>query len=290
MSTYAEMADAIESDLSGFTQTIETATVLLTTIESDDVVISVADINSFSRGVVQIEDELIYVTSVDTASGLLNVAPGWGRGYRGTTAATHLAGVKVVSTPTYPRSTIKRRINEVIASTFPTLWAVGSTTITMAPGETTYALPVGVKDILQVTWEDTVTLEDVIVRRWKHDKFNNKIAVYDAIAPGRIVTINYRKEATALVNDTDDFATVTGLPQSCKDVIELGVAVRMLPWLEANNSSILSAEADFAANTRVSSTGALQLSRALTQNYQLRLAEEGMKLNTAYPVRIHYSV
>jgi hypothetical protein len=56
-------------------------------------------------GVVEIDSELLYVTNVDAATtGLVTLANGFGRGYNGTTAASHTAGAVVTSRPKFPRS------------------------------------------------------------------------------------------------------------------------------------------------------------------------------------------
>lgn len=286
--TQNQFVDTIGLELNGFAQTVEQASHLVTGVTSSALSLTVGDGATFSRGIIEIDDELIYVSSVDQASNVLTVAP-YGRGYAGTTAASHLANVKITNSPQFPKAVLRLRVNEAIDAVYPTLYAQGSTTFLMVNGTTGYAMPAAATDVLYVSWRDNITLEYVPVRRWKFDPRLDQITIYDGVPQGRTVSVYYRSKPGRLVNGTDLFSTVTGLPESCEDVIRLSVLSRILPFLEAQNSSSLSAEADFAANSRISSTSASALSRMLYQQYLARLTEEGTTLAQLNPVRVHYS-
>lgn len=289
MSTFSDLTTAVAVELNGYSQTLDEVSYLTTSISNSVLTITVADASGFSRGLVEIDDELIYVTSVDRSANTLTVAP-FGRGYRGSTAASHSANAQVTYSPLYSRAAIQRAINETIDASYPTLFDVAATSFLYVAGLYSYSVPAAATAILGITWHNNYTNEDIPIRRWKFDPYQSTVSIYDLPNPGATVNISYRAKPARLTSGADSFTTVTGLPQSCEDVIRFGAAWRMLPYLEATNSSDLTAEADLSARRYGNSTSASQLSRLLQQQYQLRLQEEGMKLSQLYPIRAHYTI
>lgn len=296
MSTYAELTEDTLSYLYGFTTIQDQATYLTADIDDNDLTLSVADGSSLSRGAVEIGNETVWIDSVDTTTNVATVPP-YGRGYRGSTAAAHTSGSRVASSPLFPRRLIAKALNEAIRSVYPTLFGVGSTTFTFNPAITTYALPAGAQSILSVTWESIgPSREWMPIRRYSIDSSADTVAfptgasvsLYDAIVPGRTVSVTYAKVPTALSADGDDFATVTGLPASSEDVIRLAAAARMVPFLDAPHMSGLTAEADYSSNQNPVGAAAT-LGRFLLQNYKLRLDEEASRLQALYPARSYYT-
>lgn len=289
MSTFSDLTTAVAVELNGYSQTLDEVSYLATGITAGDLTITVGDASGFSRGIVEIDDELIYISAVDRSANTLTVAP-FGRGYRGSTAASHAANAMVVYSPLYSRSAIQRAINETIDASYPTLFDVAATTFLYVAGQYSYSVPTAATAILGITWHNNYTNEDIPIRRWKFDPYLSTVSIYDLPNPGATVNISYRAKPSRLASGTDVFSTVTGLPVSCEDVIRFGAAWRMLPYLEATNSSGITAEADLSARRYGNSTSASQLSRLLQQQYALRLQEEGMKLSQQYPIRAHYTI
>jgi hypothetical protein len=114
------------------------------------------------------------------------------------------------------------------------------------------------------------------------------VSLYDAIVPGRQVKVVFTKQPDPMVNDNDVFTTVTGLPDSCEDVIRLGAAYRMTPFFDTAHLSGMSAEADFSANMRPTGNSA-SIARFLLQMYQFRFAEETKGLQSIFPNRSYYT-
>jgi len=192
---------------------------------------------------------------------------------------------------------VKKAINDAIKAVYPEVFAVGSTTFSFQPSITAYNLPAGALDVLQIRWQSTGPSKEWLpVRRFDVDKhastdvFTNGVAVnvYDGITPGRSIKVTFTKEPEPLVNDSDVFTTVTGLPSSCEDLIRFGAAYRLVPFFDSARLSGQSAESDFGGANRQPS-GASQLSRFLLQMYQVRLAEETKGLQSLFPVRSHYT-
>ena len=296
MTTFDEMIDDTLVHLTGYSTFQDQATYLTENISAGDTQIIVADATAVSRGLLEIGTELIQVDSVNTSTGALTIPP-YGRGYRGTTAASHLAGVRVVSSPMFPRHTVKKAINDAIKSVHPELFSVGSVEFPFQPSITAYSLPTGALDVLQIRYQSTGPSKEWLpVRRYEVDKhastefFTNGVAVnvYEGITPGRPIRITFSKEPSELVNDDDVFTTVTGLPSSCEDLIRFGAAYRLVPFFDSARLSGQSAESDFGGANRQPS-GASQLSRFLLQMYQVRFAEEVRGLQSVFPIRSHYT-
>jgi hypothetical protein len=120
--------------------------------------------------------------------------------------------------------------------------------------------------------------------------FNSTATVnlYEKIMPGRTVQVWYSALPSNLTNATDDFAEVTGLPQSCQDVVILGASYRLLSYLDTGRINLTSAEADLA-DAKLPSTAGASSSKYVFALFQQRLQEESTKLQNRFPIRVHYS-
>ena len=296
MSTFSQLTDQTLMQLYGYTTLQDQATYLTANVASGATSLAVADVTAVSRGIIEVNDEIIWVDDIDTTTGGLTIPP-YGRGFRGTTAAAHSTGDRVVSSPMFPRQTVQDALNDAIRAVYPDLYGIGQTTVTFQPAINTYALPSGALDVINVAWQTTgPSKEWMPVRRWRVDKqaatsaFSTgvTVSVYDMIVPGRTIKITYTKQPSALVNPTDDFVTVTGLPASSEDVIRFGAQYRLVPFFDSARLSGQSAEADYSGQPR-NQNNAASLSRFILQMYQVRLAEENRRLSALYPIRSHYS-
>ena len=296
MTTFSQLTDDTLMYLYGFTTHQEQETYLTATITASDTTLPLADLTAMSRGTIEIGDELVRVDDVNL-TGLVATVPPYGRGYRGTTAAAHDFGSRVVIAPLFPRKLVKDAINQAVLAVYPILTAVGSTTFSFNPAVATYALPAGANNVISIAWQSIGPSKEWLpVRRYRVDSNADTtawptgatISLYDAIVPGRTVRVTYAKPPTVLSSDSDVFTTVTGLPASSEDVVRLGAAMRLIPFLDSPHLSGLSAEADFSANMRPVG-GAAQLGRSLMQQYQIRLQEEALRQDTLYPNRSHYT-
>lgn len=296
MTTFNEMIDDTLLHLQGYTTQQDEVTHITSDITSTATTMIISDVTAISRGIAEVGNELIWIDSVDQQTGTVTIPP-YGRGYRSSTAASHTSGSMVTSSPMFPRKMVGQALNDAIISVYPELFAVGSTEITFNPAVTTYELPAGALDILQVSWQTTGPSKEWLpVRRFRVDKHaatgsyatGVSLSVYDSIIPGRPMKITFTKEPSSLVNDSDVFNTVTGLPNSCEDLVRFGAAYRLVPFFDSAQANGQSAQADFSAAQRpVGSSSAL--SRFLLQMYQVRLAEEVKGLQSAFPVRSHYT-
>jgi hypothetical protein len=299
MSTLNEMVSEIRSNLQGYTLRQDRISYVanpsgLTTTSSQ---ITIGSSSNLAKGIIEVDDELIWIDSFDKANSVLNVIPGFGRGYQGTTPAPHAQYAQITLAPTFPRVSIKKAINDTINSLFPNLWAVASVTFTFNPSVTTYALPDDVESVLYLSWQTTGSSQEWLpINRWRADGManaaafntNTTVSIYDNVQPGRTVQVWYTTVPNTLDANTDDFADVTGLPQSCQDVVTLGAAYKLLSFLDPGRINLSSAEAD-NADSKIPSTAGVASSRYIFALYQQRLNEEALKLKDKYPIRLHYT-
>ena len=297
--TFAQMVDEVRSNLAGYTLRQDRITNLANTggINTSELAIKIGNSENLAKGIIEIDDELIWVNSFDKANLTLNAIQGFGRGYGGTTPAPHSQNAMVTLTPTFPRINVKKAINDTINSLYPKLFAVNKTTFTFNAAQVAYALPDDARDVLFVSWQTVGPSKEWLpVNRWRIDRMANVAAfdttktvnIYEKIMPGRTVQVYYSTIPNDLSNNTDDFATVTGLPESSRDVITLGAAYRLLSYLDTGRINLSSAEADINDNKLPSTAGA-SASKYVFALYQQRLMEESNKLQDRFPIRVHYT-
>jgi len=297
MPTLNEMVDEVRSSLAGYTLRQDRITYLTSAINTTATAINIGSSANLAKGIIEIDDELIWIDNFSQSSSTLNAAPGFGRGYQGTSPAPHSQYAQITLTPTFPRVMIKKAINDVINSLFPKLWAVNSTTFTFNASQTTYPLPDDLESILYMSWQTTgSSLEWLPINRWRADPmanlaaFNtqNTVNIYENIQPGRTVQVYYTTTANTLDNNSDDYADVTGLPASSVEVVILGACYKLLSYVDAGRINLSSAEADLN-DTKIPSTAGVASSSYIYKLYKIRLEEEAEKLQDRYPIRIHYT-
>lgn len=303
--TLSNIIDEVLINLAGYTFQQDRATHLtapVTTTTStigSPLILNLASTDSVGKGIVEINEELMWIDSFDRVANTATVSP-FGRGYLGTTPSDeHVAGDKVTISPTFPRFTIKRAINDTIRALGSSIFAVKTTTFTFNAAVTTYAFTdLNIKNILSITWQSTgPSKEWVPIRRWDFD------AIADATAfgagaqtvtlgeyptPGRKVKVIYATDPVSFTSDSQDYATVTGLPESTRDVVVLGAAYRLLTFLDPARAAQVSPQADETDGKRP--YGASQTAtKQLYALYSQRLNEETKAQQANYPIRVHYA-
>jgi hypothetical protein len=303
--TLENMIDEVLINLAGYTLQQDRATYLkdpvttTTSSSASPLVLSLGSTESVGKGIVEIDEELLWVDSYDRIANTATVAP-YGRGYLGSTAATHLADKKVTISPTFPRYSVKRAINDTISSLGSSIFAVKSTSFTFNAATSTYAFTnLNIKNIITISWKSIgPSKEWVPIRRWDFDSTADATA-FGANAqtvtlgeypiPGRTVRVVYATDPAVFTSNTaQDYSTQTGLPESTKDVAILGAAYRLLTYLDPARASQVSPQADETDSKRP--YGASQsATKQLYALYQQRLNEETKAQQQNYPPRVHFS-
>jgi hypothetical protein len=297
MATFAQLADEVRSSLAGYTMRQDRIGYLTEAITPTATELAVGGSNTLAKGEIEIDEELLWVESFSAAANTLTVAPGFGRGYNGTTPAPHAQYAQVTYAPTFPRQSIKRAINDTIQSVYPKLFAIQAHTFTFNAAQTAYSLPDDAKGVLYASWQTPGSSREWLpIRNWRIDTMANiaafdsttTINIYDGIQPGRTVQVVYISEPASLTNNTDDFELVTGLPATCRDVIVMGAAYRLLSFVDPGRLTLTTAEADLN-DSKIPSTAGGSASKYLFALYQQRLQEEALKQSDKFPIRLHYT-
>ena len=316
MTTLNNMIDEVLVNLAGYTfqqdrsTYIKTAVTTTTSSVASPTILSLGSTDSVGKGILEIDEELIWVDNFDRVSNTATVSP-YGRGYLGTTAATHAAEAKVTISPTFPRFSVKRAINDTIRSLGANIFAVKTTTFTFNAAVSTYAFSnLNIKNILSVTWQEIgPSKEWRPVRRWDFDAIANPeafgyvsgtdqvqtITLGEAPISGRTVKVIYATDpnpfaelATIALTNAQVYTTITGLPESTRDVVILGAAYRLLSFLDPARAAQVSPQADETDSKRP--YGASQsATKQLYALYTQRLNEETKSQQANYPIRVHYS-
>lgn len=304
MATLTDMINEVRLNLAGYTfqqdrsTYLKTAVTTTTSTSASPLILSLGSTESVGKGIIEIDEELMWVDSYDRLANTATVAP-YGRGYMGTTAATHALDAQVTIAPTFPRSVIKKAINDTIRSLGSNIFAVKSTTFTFNAAQTTYAFNnLNIKNILTVSWQSIgPSKEWVPLRRWDFDSTADTtefgsgaqtITLGEFPIPGRSVRIVYATDPVVFSSNSQDYVTQSGLPESTYDVVILGAAYRLLSFLDPARAAQVSAQADEVDAKRPygSSQSATKQLYAL---YTQRLNEEVKSQQQNYPPRVHFS-
>jgi hypothetical protein len=291
------MVDEVRGSLAGYTLRQDRITNLATAINATDLSVVIGSSENLAKGVIEIDEELLWINTFDRTNNTLNVIPGFGRGYSGTTPSPHAQNAQVTLTPTFPKVNVKKAINDTINSLYPKLFAVGHTTFTFNAAQIAYPLPDDARDVLYISWQTPGPSKEWLpVNHWRIDRMANvpafnttkTVNIYEKIVPGRTVQVYYSTIPNTLTNGTDDFATVTGLPESSRDVVTFGASYRLLSYLDTGRINLSSAEADIN-DAKLPSTAGASASKYIFALYQQRLQEESNKLQDRFPIRVHYT-
>jgi hypothetical protein len=297
------MIDEVLINLAGYTLQQDRSTHLLEPVSTTTSTIASPTIlqlasTELGKGTIEVGEELMWVDSFDRIANTATISP-YGRGYLGTTASTAAAGTRVVISPTFPRYVVKRAINDTLRALGTSIFAVKQTTFTYNAAINTYELEnLNIKNILTMHWESIGPSKEWIrVKRYDLDALpeintwgatSQTVTIGDIITPGRTVKVVYATDPTALSTNSDIFTTVTGLPESVRDVVILGAAYRLLTYLDPARAAMVSPQADETDSKRpFGSSG--NATRQLFALYTQRLAEETKAQQQQYPARVHYS-
>jgi len=302
--TLTDLINEVQINLAGYTYQQDRATHLgaavttTTSSSTSPTILTLGSTENLGKGVIEIDEELMWIDSFDRVANTATVSP-YGRGYLGTTAATHALDTKVTISPTFPRYVVKKAINDTINAAGSTIYAAKVTTFTFNAAQTTYDFDgLNIQNILTIMWQSVGPSQEWLpVRRWSWDSkadatafgaTSQTVTIGDYITPGRTVKVVYSTDPVPFTTNAQDFSTQTGLPESCKDVIVLGASYRLLTYLDPARAGQVSPQADETDAKRpygASQTATKQLYALYTQ----RLNEETQRQQTLYPIRVHYS-
>jgi hypothetical protein len=272
--------------------TVEERNKLATTVTSADTSIVLSyDLGGFREGsVIQIEAELMYVWEASTATKTLTVE----RGYDGTTAAAHTSGVLATVNPRFPRQQMFDALNSDIddlSSTVNGLFRVVAQDIAYNGSDRQINLTsgAGIIDLLDVRLrylaDDYPVIRRVRLQRNlpTADFASGFAIVFDEPVMAGTLRVVTKREFTRASSESSDLQTVSFVPQSCEDILEMGVILRMMNsreikrnFIESQGDTRRSDEVP-AGSTRDSLTNIQRLRRE-------RIVAEAARLKQQYPL------
>jgi hypothetical protein len=298
MATLSELVEQTIAEIGSYIKNQDSITVITSSVDADDLTIAVDDVKSLSKGVVEIDEELLYVKKAITDSGTIEIigitGNPTGRGWRGTTATSHVSGSIVRNNPLFPRAQVKRAILETIKGmNFP---VITNETFQFNGSDYSYIMPDGLEDITGISWDvpDSTGVWQLI-KNWRLDTnyydpatgtTKQALILKESPMPGRDVRVQYTKFPTVITNNQD--LTASGLPSSCEDVVRLGAMYRLLSTVEPGKVTAVSVSAD-ALDQPVATGASVSAAKYIFQLYSVRLAEEIAKQQANFLNIIQYT-
>jgi hypothetical protein len=288
--TFSSLIDEVITSLQGFGTANDQVVTLTGTLAANATQFLVDDTDSVSRGIAEIDDEIIYIGSAD--NGTVYVPP-WGRGFKGTVASAHALGSPVWISPSWPRATVAREVNNTIKALYPSLFGIGTVDFASSNTNWSYTLPADCERVLGVQWRYNFPDSWQTVKSWEavHSASTADFATGKAIIIGEPLPTNakihvtYAKLPSALATGSSLF-TESGLPASSRDVVVLGTAVRLMPWQDVARLPVETVPSD-ALDTGQRVGLATQVAGSMRTQYQARLDQERRALLERYPTRTH---
>jgi hypothetical protein len=295
MATLTQLTEQTIGEIGSYVKNQESVTIITNAMDSDDLTITVDDASAVSKGIIEIDDELMYVKKSVAASGTLQIlgtaSVSSGRGWRGTTATSHVSGSIVRNNPIFPRSQVKRAILETIKGmNFP---VIANETFTFNGSDYSYVMPDALVDVTGVSWElPDATGVWALIKRWRLDTnyldsgtTKQALILNEAPMSGADVRVQYTKFPTAITDNQE--LTVSGLPSSCEDVVRLGAMYRLLSTVDPGKVTATSVSAD-VLDQPVSAGASTTAAKYIFQLYTVRLAEEVAKQQDNFLNTIQY--
>jgi len=219
MATLTNMIDEVSMNLAGYTLTqdrstyLETAITAVASSSASPTSLELGSTDNVGKGIVEIDEELIWIDTYDRVGNTATVAP-YGRAYLGTTLAAHAADAKVTISPTFPRFSIKRAINDTINAIGSSIFAASTTTITSNAAVAAFRLPttgdsLNIRNVLAIAYQSIgASKEWIPIRTWRFDSNANStaftsgqtVSIYDVVPSGRTIQIVYSKDPVVFTN------------------------------------------------------------------------------------------
>lgn len=273
--------------------TLEERNKLASTINSSATSVLLSyDLGGFRPGsVFELESELLYVWEANTATKTLTVE----RGYAGTTAASHTAGVLATLNPRFPRTQMLDALNadiDDLSSTANGLFKVVATNLSYNGSDRQINLTgaTGVIDLIDVRLrymaDDFPVIRGVRLQRDlpTADFASGFAIVFDDAVMAGTLRVRYKSPFTRASSESSDLTTDCGLPSTCDDLVELGVILKVMNGREIKRSFTESQGDTRRAEEVPPGSARDSLSNLLRLRRERIIAESG-RLKAQYPIQ-----
>lgn len=290
MTTVSQFIDQASALLHSYTGAMEATTYLTAPITNSDTVISIGHPSYITRGLIEVENELLHVAAVGDASATLYP---FGRGVQNTAAVAHAINARVTNDPIFPRSQILAALRRCMYNVQLDLFKVSTYTFTYSVVQTSYDIPADCIRVLGVQYQVVgPSKEWVNVNNWSVDHNSDTVSgkaiiLHDLIQPGRSVQVTYAAELPVPTAYTTDFET-SGIPEWMLSVLMYGACWEIVQFLEPARLQLRTVEAKTQGGV-VDVGAAGTVAKQLYAMYQLRLDNARKRLLTTHPAPKHYT-
>jgi hypothetical protein len=186
-------------------------------------------------GVIQIDNELMYVWEVFSGSKTVTVERAW----NGTTAAAHVSGSVAIVDPRFPRAQVLEAINAEIddlSSPMNGLYQIKSLELNYNGTWNMINLPTTDKiiDLVSVTVRYIATDYPKItrcrlIRDLPNDDFNAGYAIRfdEQVRAGRMIVV-YKAPFTNVTTEAQNLQNIAGFPTTAEDILMMGAQIRLV--------------------------------------------------------------
>ena len=240
-------------------------------------------------GVIQIDNELMYVWEISAGTKSVTVERGW----NGTTAAAHAASSVATVDPKFPRAQILEAMNaelDDLASPMNGLFQIKTLELNYNGTDLMVNLPTTdrIIDLISVSLR-YISTDYIKVRRCRlirdlpNDDFNTGYAIRfdEQVRAGRMIIV-YKSPFTNVTTETQNIQNVAGLPTSCEDILILGSQIRLVGPREIKRN-FTESQGDTRRADEVPSGSVGNSITNLLRMRRDRITSEAAKLMRQYP-------
>lgn len=293
MTTALTVINRVQRDL--LSGTTEERNTLATTLSSTTgtSVVTTYDVKGLTAGsVFEIDSELFYIWESVGATKTLTVE----RGYGGSTAATHTAGAVVTTNPRFPKQQLLDGLNQEIddlSSPVNGLFriVVASLTYNGSARQMNLTSAVSVLGLVDVSYKylasDYVPMRNTVLSRDMNttDFASGFALTVNDYVPSGTVRVTYRAPFVRVATTADDLQTVSFVPTTMEDILQIGLQLRLMAPREIKRSFIES-QGDTRRSEEVPAGSTINSTAGLARMKRDRIMAESARLNLSYPIMI----
>ena len=255
-----------------------------TTLTYESGLFSSEEENLLGNGaLVEVDQELMLVTSANTSTRTLTVS----RGYAGTTAATHADETNVFINPTFPRKSVFDAVADNIVRLYPSLYNVTTTNVT---ANSTYAeVPASTVEVLtsyvqNASGEQYTSAGIELLRDFPPSTTNTAVQFYNT-SNGKTVHLVVKRKFVRPTSETVDLATDCLISDEYEQIVMVGAVADIVGATDIDASTQEFITEKLAAESYPVGSGE-RLRNALLRLRSLLIDEARGNLRSLYPAPV----
>lgn len=240
-------------------------------------------------GVIQIDNELMYVWEVSSGSKSVVVERAW----NGTVAAAHVSGSVAIVDPRFPRAQIIEAINaelDDLSSPMNGLFQIKTMEVNYNGVWSMINLPTTDKiiDLVSVSLRYLATDYPKIrrcrlIRDLPNDDFNSGYGIRfdEQVRAGRMIIV-YKAPFINVTSETQNLQNIAGIPSSCEDILIMGAQIRLVSPREVKRN-FTESQGDTRRSDEVPTGSVSNSINNIIRMRRDRIIAEAAKLKRQYP-------